>query len=393
MASLISDRIPYSEIRKMLDAATELEKQGRKVVHMEIGRTDFDTPRHIKDAAIKALNDGKVHYGPNAGIIELRTAICEKYAQEYNLQYSPATDVVVTNGVAEAIYVAISALLNPGDQILIPDPAWLNYGIVPLTHLIEPVPYTLDIKNGFQPDIDEIERLITPRTKMIALVSPANPSGVCIKPEYLKKIAELAHKHDLIVLSDEIYEKIVYAPTEHVSIATYPGMRERTLVLNGMSKFYSMTGWRVGYVIGDRKYLNPILRFHQYLLTSCNTFAQYGAVEALRGSQAEPLKMLEEFTRRRDYLCKAMADMPGVRFVEPDGAFYLFLDVRELGLTGYEVAQDLLEKAGVVTVAGESFGKSGAGFVRIAYSTSLDDIKTACAAMKDYFSNVKPARW
>lgn len=391
MNSLISERIPYSEIRKMLDAAMELEKQGRKVVHMEIGRTDFDTPRHIKDAAIKALNDGKVHYGPNAGIIELRTAVCEKYQQEFNLTYNPTTDVVVTNGVAEAIYITISALLNPGDQILIPDPAWLNYGIVPLTHLIEPIPYTLSLENGFQPDCDEIESLITPRTKMIALVSPSNPSGVCIKPEHIKKIAELAVKHDLLVLSDEIYEKIVYS-TEHVSIATYPGMRERTLVLNGMSKFYSMTGWRIGYVLGDKKYMNPILRLHQYLLTSCNTFTQYGAVAALRGSQEAPCKMLEEFTKRRDYLCKAMADVLGVRFVEPDGAFYLFLDVRGLGLTGYEAAQDLLEKAGVVTVAGESFGKNGAGFIRLAYSTPLADIKVACAAMQKYFSDVKASR-
>ena len=392
MNSLISERIPYSEIRKMLDAATELEKQGRKVVHMEIGRTDFDTPQNIKDAAIKALNDGKVHYCPNAGIMELRTAVCEKYEKEFGLTYSPATDVVVTNGVAEAIYIAISALLNPGDQILIPDPAWLNYGIVPLTHLIEPVPYKLSLENDFQPDIDEIESLITPRTKMIALVSPSNPSGVCIKPECLKKIAELAVKHDLIVLSDEIYEKIVYSPMKHTSIATYPGMRERTLVLNGMSKFYSMTGWRIGYVLGDKKYMNPILRLHQYLLTSCNTFAQYGAVEALRGSQEEPLKMLAEFTRRRDYLCKALAEVPGVRFVEPDGAFYVFLDVSGLGLTGYEAAQDLLEKAGVVSVAGESFGKNGAGFIRLAYSTSLDDIKTACTAMGQYFANVKAGR-
>ncbi len=392
MDSLISDRIPYSEIRKMLDAATELEKQGRKVVHMEIGRTDFDTPRHIKDAAIKALNDGKVHYCPNAGIMELREAVSEKYANEFGLSYSPATEIVVTNGVAEAIYIAISALLNPGDQILIPDPAWLNYGVVPLTHLIEPVPYTLRMENDFQPDIGEIASLITPRTRMIALVSPSNPSGVCIKPGYLEKIAELAVKHDLLVLSDEIYEKIVYAPAEHVSIATFPGMRERALVLNGMSKFYSMTGWRIGYVLGDKKHMNPILRLHQYLLTSCNTFAQYGAVEALRGSQEEPRAMLAEFARRRDYLCKAMAAVPGVRFVEPDGAFYLFLDVRNLGLTGYEAAQALLEKAGVVTVAGESFGRNGAGFIRLAYSTSLDDIKVACAAMRQYFSGVKAAR-
>ncbi len=392
MSSIISDRIPYSEIRKMLDAATELEKRGRKVVHMEIGRTDFDTPRPIKDAAIKALNDGKVHYCPNAGILELRQAISEKYEREYGLPYSPATEVVVTNGVAEGIYLGISALLNPGDQVLIPDPAWINYGIVPLMHFIEPVSYSLTMENNFQPDVAEIEGLLTPRTRMIALISPPNPTGVAIRPEILERIAALAVKHDLIVLSDEIYEKIMYEPAKHVSIATLPGMRERTLVLNGMSKFYSMTGWRIGYVVGDEKYMGPILRMHMYVLTSTNTFAQYGAVEALRGSQEEPMKMLEEFTARREYLCDALSRMPGVDFVKPDGAFYVFLNVRGLGLTGYEAARQLLEKAGVVSVAGESFGKNGAGYIRLAYSTSLADIRIACDAMEKFFATMKGNR-
>lgn len=385
MGSIISERIPYSEIRKMLDAATELEKQGKKVVHMEIGRTDFDTPRNIKDAAIKALNEGKVHYCPNAGIVELRQAVAEKYKQELNLDYDFRTDIVITNGVAEGIYLTISALLNPGDQVLIPDPSWINYNTVPLTHLIEPVPYSLLIDNEFQPDVDEIESKITSRTKMIALISPSNPTSVAIKPEILEKIAALAVKYNLLVLSDEIYEKIVYTPTVHQSIATLPGMKDRTLILNGFSKFYSMTGWRIGYVLGNKEHVNPILRLHQYLLTSNNTFAQYGAVEALRGSQEEPTKMLAEFTARRDYLCSALAKIPGLNFIKPDGAFYVFLDVRNFGLTGYEAAQGLLEQAGVVTVAGESFGKQGAGFVRLAYSTSMTDIQFACEKMADFF--------
>ena len=389
MNSIISERIPYSEIRKMLDAATELEKQGKKVVHMEIGRTDFDTPRAIKDAAIKALNEGKVHYCSNAGIIELRQAICEKYEREYSLSYSPATDVVVTNGVAEGVYLGICALLNPGDQVLIPDPAWLNYGVVPLTHFIEPISYSLTMENQFQPNIKEIESLITPRTKMIVLVTPSNPSGTVLSPEYMEGIAALAVKHDLLVLSDEIYEKIIYDPARHIPIATLPGMKERTIILNGMSKFYSMTGWRIGYVVGDKKYLNPILRMHQYLLTSSNTFVQYGGVEALKGSQEESLKMLAEFKERRDYLCGALAEMPGVEFVLPDGAFYVFLRVSKLGMTGYEASQQLLEQAGVVTVAGESFGKHGAGYIRLAYSTSMADIKIACGGMKTFFASRK----
>ncbi|MCC8194572.1 MAG: aminotransferase class I/II-fold pyridoxal phosphate-dependent enzyme, partial [Deltaproteobacteria bacterium] len=177
MSSIIIDRMPYSEIRKMLDAAVELEKQGRKIVHMEIGRTDFDTPKVIKEATKKALDEGKVHYGPTAGVMELREAVCERYEREYNLRYDPATEVVITTGASEGIYAAISALLNPGDQVLTPNPVFQNYSVVPMSHFIEPVPYSLKLENGFQPDIDAIERLITPRTRMLALISPGNPTG------------------------------------------------------------------------------------------------------------------------------------------------------------------------------------------------------------------------
>ncbi|MCC8194914.1 MAG: aminotransferase class I/II-fold pyridoxal phosphate-dependent enzyme, partial [Deltaproteobacteria bacterium] len=204
--------------------------------------------------------------------------------------------------------------------------------------------------------------------------------------ECLEKIAALAVKYDLYVLSDEIYSKIVYAPAEHVSIATMPGMRERTLILDGMSKFYSMTGWRIGWVAGDKKVMNSILRMHQYMVSVCCTFAQIGAAAGIRGSQEEPLAMLAEFTRRRDFLCDALSTMPGIRFVKPDGALYVFVDVSALGMSGHEIARDLLEKAGVVTVAGEAFGACGKGFIRLAYSTSLEDIETGCNAMRAYFA-------
>lgn len=240
----------------MYDAARKLEKQGRSVIHLEIGRPDFDTPSHIVAAAVDALQAGKHHYSPNAGIPELCQAIAKKYASEYSLEYNPANEIVVTNGVAEGLYLAVHALLNPGDQILIPDPRWINYDIDALTHFVEPISYSLDEDNGFQPEPEEIEQKITSRTKMLLLASPSNPTGGVIRKDCLIRLSELAAEYDLIVLSDEIYEKIIYPPAEHVSIATLDGMKSRTVLLNGFSKTYSMTGWSLLSV--------PLDRCHRY---------------------------------------------------------------------------------------------------------------------------------
>jgi len=361
----------------MFDAAQKLEKQGRKIIHLEIGRPDFNTPEHIVEAAIDALRAGKHHYSQNAGIPELRQAISDKFSSEYNLGYDPQTEVVVSNGVAEGVYVAIHALLNPGDEILIPDPRWVNYDVDAFTNSVDPVDYTLFEDSGFQPDPDEIEEKITGRTKMILVASPSNPTGGVTRKEVLERIAELAIKHDLLVLSDEIYEKIVYPPAEHVSIATFPDMRERTILLNGFSKFYSMTGWRLGYVLGPKELVNPILRYHQYMITSTNTFAQWGAVTALKGNQEPSHAMVGEFQKRRDYMYEAINKIPGFRCPKPDGAFYIFPSIKETGMDGFRMAEILLEKAGVATVAGECFGKNGAGHIRISYSNSLENLRTA----------------
>lgn len=388
MESIKTQRIPYSEIRVIFDAARRLEEQGKEVIHLEIGRPDFATPPHIVEAAIEALRAGKHHYSPNAGIIELRRAVSEKYEAEFGLSYNPETDIVVTNGVAEGVYVAVNALLNPGDQVLIPDPIWINYDVVAVTNYVEPLRYTLFEENGFQPDLEEIEEKITPRTRMVIVVSPANPTGSILSRKALEGIAHLAEKHDLIVLSDEIYEKIIYPPAEHTSISTLSGMKDRTLILNGCSKFYSMTGWRIGYVIGAEKFLNPILRYHQYAVTSANTFAQWGAVTALKAGQEPSVAMVEEFRKRRDYIYEAVQNIPGFQCIRPEGAFYLFPSIRETGLDGYAMSKMLLEKAGVATVAGECFGRNGAAHIRISYSNSMDNLKLAVArieeAMRDF---------
>jgi aspartate/methionine/tyrosine aminotransferase len=381
MESIKSQRIPNSAIRLMVEAAEKMEQQGREVIHLEIGRPDFDTPPHIVEAAVQALRSGKHHYCPNAGIKELRQAIAERFAGDYRLAYDPASEVLVTNGVAEAVYLSIGAILNPGDQVLIPDPGWLNYAANALTALVEPVGYTLSAANRYQPDTAEIEEKITSRTRMIILVSPSNPMGSVTRPEVIEAIAALAQKHDLIVVSDEIYEKIIYPPARHCSIACLPGMRERTLLLNGFSKFWSMTGWRLGYALGPRKFIEPMARYHLYMITSANTFAQYGALTALKGDQGPSLAMVEEFRKRRDFLAPAVNRVPGFSCLMPEGAFYVFVDARPAGMDGYRLSRLLLEEAGVVTVAGECFGRNGTGHIRLALTSPLPKMEKAVANM------------
>jgi aspartate/methionine/tyrosine aminotransferase len=238
-------------------------------------------------------------------------------------------------------------------------------------------------ENGFQPEPDDIEKRITPRTKAILLLSPSNPTGSVLHLNMVEKIAAIAEKNDLLILSDEIYRKIIYPPAKHMSSATLPGMQERTLILDGFSKFYSMTGWRMGYVLGPEKLVNPMLRYHQYVITSVNTFAQWGAVEALRGDQSLSENMVEEFRKRRDYIYEAVNQIPGFKCGKPEGAFYIFPNIQEIGMDGFQISQVLLEKAGVATVAGECFGKYGAGHIRISYSNSMDNLKKAVANIKE----------
>ncbi len=386
MESIKTQRIPQSEIRLMVEAAEKMEKQGREVIHLEIGRPDFNTPAHIVEAAVAALRAGKHHCCPNAGIPELRRAIVQRYAEEYRLEYDPAAGVIVTNGVAEAVYLAMNALLNPGDQVLIPDPGWLNYAVDAIAGYAEPVGYTLSSANGYQPDVDEIADKITRRTRMIILVSPSNPMGAVTRPEILEGLAALAERHNLIVVTDEIYERIIYPPVRHYSIACLPGMKERTLLLNGFSKFWSMTGWRLGYVLGPPGMIEPMLRYHLYMITSVATFAQYGALEALTGDQGPSLAMVAEFQKRKDFLVPEVNRMPGLSCLMPEGAFYIFVDGRATGLDGYRLANLLLEKAGVVTVAGECFGKKGAGHIRLALTCPLDKLQRAAANMQEVMS-------
>jgi aminotransferase len=369
--------IPFSGIRKIFQAAVALEGEGKKVIHLEIGRPDFDTPQHIKAAAKQALDEGYVHYTSNYGMPELREAIAEKLHRENGIQVDPETEVIVTVGANEAILLAMLALLDPGDEVLIPDPIWLHYFYC--TQLAEARPIHIPVReeNKFQIDPSDLRRAITPKTKMIVINSPHNPTGAMLGEETLQAIARIAIEHDLLVISDEIYEKITYDEARHCSIASLPDMADRTLTVNGFSKAYSMTGWRLGYVAAPKKLIDSLIRVHQYSATCATSFAQKGAVAAYRESQACVQEMVNEFDRRRRFLVEALEQIPGMTCIRPQGAFYVFPCVKALGTSDEKLAEYLLREANVALVPGSAFGEYGQGHLRLSYANSYSNIQEA----------------
>jgi aminotransferase len=370
-------QIPFSGIRKIFQAAVALESEGKKIIHLEIGRPDFDTPQHIKEAAKQALDEGYVHYTSNYGVLELREAIAEKLHRENGIQVDPATEVIVTVGANEAILLAMLALLDPGDEVLIPDPIWLHYFYCTQLAEAKPIHIPLREENKFQIDPSDLQRAITPKTKMIVINSPHNPTGAMLGEESLQAIARIAIEHDLLVISDEIYEKITYDEARHCSIASLPDMADRTLTVNGFSKAYSMTGWRLGYVAAPRKLIDSLIRVHQYSATCATSFAQKGAVAAYRASQACVQEMVNEFDRRRRFLVEALEQIQGVSCICPQGAFYVFPSVKALGISDEKLADYLLREANVALVPGSAFGEYGRGYLRLSYANSYSNIQEA----------------
>jgi aminotransferase len=383
------DSIGFSVIRKVFERASALERSGRSIVHMEVGRPDFDTPEHIKQAAKEALDRGMVHYTSNYGLLELREAIAAKLEQDNGLSYAADGEILVTIGVAEALYLAITGWSDPGDRIVVFEPTWANYVNAPvmLGLSVERVPLRLVEPVRF--DLERLEDHISPRTRLILLASPQNPTGAMLHQDDLEAIAAIALRRDLVVISDEIYEKIVYDGNRHVSIASLPGMRERTLVLNGFSKAYSMTGWRLGYVAASRELLAPLLRAHQNLVTCACSFGQVGAIAALRGSQDCVATMVAEFRRRRDRVVSRLNEMPHVSCAMPPGAFYAFPDVSSFPLPSDELAWYLLEEAGVAVVPGEAFGEGGRGHLRISFACAYDDLVDGLDRMAEALLKLK----
>ena len=356
--------------------ARALEAEGRDVVHLEIGEPDFDTPENVREAAKRALDEGHTHYAPFAGIPALREAIAEDATARKRFDVTPDRVFVTVGGKGVMLY-AILGLIDAGDEAIVPDPGYPIYESLVRFVGGRPVPLPIRMANDFRLDVDELASLVTPRTRMIVINSPANPTGGVLRRADLERIAELATDHDLVVLADEIYSRILYDGAEHVSIASLPGMAERTIVLDGFSKTFAMTGWRLGYAI-----VPPALvgMYGQLIINSIScapTFAQIGAVEALRGPQADIEAMVREFRARRDLVVEGLEAIPGIRCLRPSGAFYAFPDVSGTGLSGAELAGRLLHEAGVCVLAGTAFGDVAIEHIRISYANSRENLGRA----------------
>ena len=381
------EALPFSGIRVMMERANRMQREGKDVIHMEIGRPDFDTPEVIKKAAFDSLEKGHVFYTSNYGTPELRAAIAEKLTRENNVAYAPE-EILVTIGVGEGTYASIAAFVNPGEEVLVPNPVWLNYIHVPQFFGAVPVTYSLKEENDYQIDLDELEAKTTEKTKMLVINSPGNPTGTVQSLETLQKLADFAKKHDLIVVSDEIYEKLVYGGAKHVSIASLPGMKERTITLNGFSKCYSMTGWRLGYAAAPVEFIKGLVRVHQYINTCASSFVQDAGIVALKEAEPDVQAMVKEYERRRDFAVKALNEIDGISCKMPEGAFYIFVNIKSFGKTSAEVADYLLDEALVATVPGSAFGTEGEGYIRLSYACSYERIVEAMDRMKKAFANL-----
>jgi len=369
---------------EVLARARALEATGKRIVHLEIGEPDFDTPAFIRKAAAAALEEGWTHYGPSAGLPEFRKTIADVFGAERKFPCD-ADNVVVTPGAKPIMFFVMLALLEEGDEVLYPNPGFPIYESVANFINARPVPLHLKESNEFDLDLKELEAKITPRTKLLVLNSPHNPTGAVLKPETVEGIAALARKHSFWILSDEIYARIQYEG-RHLSIASLPGMSERTIVLDGFSKTYSMTGWRLGFGIMPKPLAVHVTR----LMTNSNSctasFIQRAGQVALTGPQGEVHAMVAEFKVRRDTIVEGLNQIPGVTCFTPKGAFYAFPNITGTGMTSKALATALLEEAGVAGLAGTSFGAHGEGYLRFSYANSLENIQTALASIGDYLS-------
>lgn len=382
------ESLPFSEIRAVMEKATKMQQAGENVIHLEIGRPDFDTPEKIKEAAYESLKAGHVFYTSNYGIPALRKEIAKWETEHHGVQYD-ADEVLVTVGVGEATYASMAAFLEDGDEVLVPNPVWLNYIHVPSSLGAVPVTYNLKEENNYQIDMEELESKITDKTKMIVIVNPSNPTGGVLSRETLEKLSQLAIKNDLLVVADEIYSQLVYDDTKHVSIASLPGMKERTITLGGFSKAYSMTGWRLGYMCAPRGIIAACVRVHQYTITCASSFVQEAAVTALRDCADDVEAMRQEYQRRKDYAVKALNEIDGISCNDPQGAFYIFVNVKSLGMSSMEVAEYFLEEAKVAMVPGSAFGSEGDGYLRLSYACSYEDLQEAIRRIKDAVEKLK----
>ena len=385
LENLLSQRtvsLKPSGIRKFFDIANEMEG----VIALGVGEPDFKTPYSVRQAGIENLQQGKTRYSANAGLMELRRAICDYLKRKFNLEYDKKSEVVVTVGGSEAIDLAIRAFINPGDEVLVPEPCFVCYA--PIVTLTSGVPVSIRTReeDEFRLTPEQLEAAITSKTKMLILPYPNNPTGAVMRREHLEAIAEVLKKHDIIVLSDEIYAELTYNG-RHTSIAELPGMKERTIVVNGFSKTFAMTGWRLGYAVGPAPAIKQMTKIHQYAIMCAPITSQYAAIEALDHCEENICQMREEYDRRRRFVVDAFNKM-GLHTFEPEGAFYVFPCIKSTGMSSEEFCEKLLYGKKVAVVPGNAFGDSGEGFIRVSYSYSVQHLTTALGRIKEFLDEL-----
>lgn len=375
--------IKPSGIRKFFDIVNEMED----AISLGVGEPDFDTPWHIRDEGIYSLEKGRTFYTSNAGLKELKTEICNYIKRTQGIEYDSGHEVIVTVGGSEAIDIALRAMINAGEEVLIPQPSYVSYE--PCAILANAVPVIIELKaeNEFRLTAQEVLDAVTDKTKVLILPFPNNPTGAIMEREDLEKIAEVIAEKDLFVISDEIYAELTYG-REHVSIASLPGMRERTVLINGFSKAYAMTGWRLGYACGPKAIMEQMLKIHQFAIMCAPTTSQYAAVEALKNGDEDVKQMREAYNQRRRYLLYMFKEM-GLECFEPFGAFYVFPCIKEFGMTSEEFADRFLREEKVAVVPGTAFGDCGEGFVRISYAYSLENLKLAIGKLKAFVERLR----
>ena len=378
--------IKPSGIRKFFDIAAEMDD----VISLGVGEPDFDTPWHVRDEGIYSLEKGRTSYTSNAGLKELKEEIAKFLQRRYDLTYDPVKEMIVTVGGSEGIDICMRAMLDPGDEVLIPQPSYVSYEPCAILANGTPVIIELKAENEFRLTAEELEAAITPKTKLLVLPFPNNPTGAIMERKDLEAIAEVILKHDLFVLSDEIYSELTYTDN-HVSICNLPCMKERTVLINGFSKSHSMTGWRLGYACGPEVIIKQMLKIHQFAIMCAPTTSQYAAVEAMRNGDEDVQEMKAEYNVRRKYLLKRFADM-GVDCFEALGAFYVFPCIKQFGMTSDEFATGMLNSKKVCVVPGTAFGDCGEGFLRISYAYSMENLKIAMDRFEEFVKELRDAK-
>jgi len=371
---------------EVLAKAREMERQGKEVIHLEIGEPDFDTPKNIVDAAVKALQNGEHHYTPSQGILPLRETVAEYIGRTRAVDIKPE-EVVIVPGGKPMIFLTIMTLVGPGDEVLYPNPSYPSYESAINFSGAKAVPIPLLEEKNFAFDLNELKKRLTPRTKMLIINSPSNPTGGVLSKEDLQEIAELAIRHNFLIFTDEIYSRMLYEG-EHHSVISLPGMKEHTILLDGYSKTYAMTGWRLGYGVMPKPIAEKVTSMVLNTVSCTSTFVQLAGIEALKGPQTEVEKMVAEFKKRRDIIVDGLNAIPGITCKKPQGAFYVFPNIKSFNRPAREIANYLLEHAGVAGLWGTAFGAWGEGYLRFSYANSIPNIEKALSAMKRAFADL-----